>query len=1615
MAVYLIAMRRLLIICLGLFCAFYANSQTHEWAKKIRCFPTTGNSSVFPTALATDDSNHVYIGGVFKDSLFIENDTHFFQSNGTNRAIYIAKFREDGTLVWSKSITSALTASLKDIVINSSGSIILYGDYSTSSVNPSISFGTISLSRSRGVFVAFMNSRGTFTSARDLGYGSFVTATAIKLGPKDEIYSYFYLNGFGVGWTINSTSGAVTGSGFVHVFCKHDSLGRQLRWHQDYDINQHIELGNIGVEPNGNLIYSFRAGTNQTIHGISTRSATPLLLIRAASNNGNIQKIERIEVAGNASIQSIECPRANEIYVMGFAKGDSIEVGGIKAKSPNQLGAIRPFYFNASLYDLDSAKWVQASTASPFMFVGSSKMVYSGGFLYAGILVSADSFVMGGLRERRSSGSSSRIQSIVAKFDTLGNALWMLKTPSAATPFIRPIGRSDVVYYSVFKDTVSLPPFTLSKPGTTLWPFLAKTFDFTIERGAVFSGPYCAGDSIIVPYTKTGGYDTANFFVAEISDEDGNFTGRERELGRIKSTEDSVITGVLPLLQVASSDRYRIRIRSTAPAVQSFFREDTLNLLIYSRDKADPGPDTSICIGDTMQLRTFGGTTWSWSPFVNMDDSSSRTPLIWPDTNTVYQIIIGDSSGCGAPDTAQLLVKLLDPPRIDTVQVSDSFACIGQHIQLSALFSGGTGIYTAHWQDSFGMTLRTAQSSLGDTFSFVFRTDTSFLLILTDSCSEIIDSSRFIVRQVPDYLIAPDLIDSALCYGTELLLAVQPSFERMDSLKVKWFEQNTLVSDSLSWLKTWLDTDSVRYQLNNTCTNQEIDTTFEIKVFNRPEVSINQSGFPPFFCVGQEIPLVALPGGGNGNYFYQWTVNGQSVSSDSLFLLSVEDIPGINLAENDSVHVKLQLLDSCSSVGSRDSMLVFTRKSLQLNNWNITDSIFCQGDTLEFAATAEGGNGNYNFSWSVDGIVRSNDSIFTFVPSDIGAGIGTVRLVLSDNCSVPDTIEKQVTIPDSLQGEILSDEFILLCLNEDLLFNSLVNGGNSDDAQFSWQLNGLFISDSSKALYRAIKADPFQAITDLVTLEITDACSQYPVLDSVSIQINNRMVLSLIGDSSMNNQRLDSTLCYGQDMRLAPSFHNITSDDQHMEWQLDGVPVSDQPSFTFGPTYYRNNEFDYALLAVGYDSCSGLFDTLTININLLDSLSINPIADTVICLGSDLNLNGAGSGGKSANYQWQWRSVADNRVLSNSANLSLSDITQDIGLQLQLTDACSQENALESVFVSVLDSLSLNQLQDNWCFRDQQNIMVTPAGGIAADYRFEWFVNGQFIRSDDQDNYTISGDSMYRYQVVLKDACSYPSDTLSGLAAHIPEIAFVQPMDTSCEVYLHDLNPRDTSKTNSQFELFLNQERQSSNSQVELIAGTYSFMLLAQNQADCKDSVQFDLFVKPLPDASFGYSPQQPTEDEPLVRFQANAQDLDAYFWTINGEDLGSAAQLEYLFKDSGLYVVQLQGIKNGCESNTSTEIRFIRKFEFLGVNAFSPNNDGVNDRFIPNFTGVSHFSYSIYNRWGAKIFEGDQNTAWDGSYNSRPVMAGTYLVIIEAVDPDGRQYYLNQRLQVLR
>lgn len=67
--------------------------------------------------------------------------------------------------------------------------------------------------------------------------------------------------------------------------------------------------------------------------------------------------------------------------------------------------------------------------------------------------------------------------------------------------------------------------------------------------------------------------------------------------------------------------------------------------------------------------------------------------------------------------------------------------------------------------------------------------------------------------------------------------------------------------------------------------------------------------------------------------------------------------------------------------------------------------------------------------------------------------------------------------------------------------------------------------------------------------------------------------------------------------------------------------------------------------------------------------------------------------------------------------------------------------------------------------------------------------------------------------------------------------------------------------------------------------------------------------------------------------------------------------------------------------------------------NAFTPNNDGNNDCLrIRHNAKFTKYYFTIYNRWGEKVFEADNPDAcWNGEYKNKPAELDTYFYYLKA------------------
>lgn len=84
--------------------------------------------------------------------------------------------------------------------------------------------------------------------------------------------------------------------------------------------------------------------------------------------------------------------------------------------------------------------------------------------------------------------------------------------------------------------------------------------------------------------------------------------------------------------------------------------------------------------------------------------------------------------------------------------------------------------------------------------------------------------------------------------------------------------------------------------------------------------------------------------------------------------------------------------------------------------------------------------------------------------------------------------------------------------------------------------------------------------------------------------------------------------------------------------------------------------------------------------------------------------------------------------------------------------------------------------------------------------------------------------------------------------------------------------------------------------------------------------------------------------------------------------------------------------------------------------NAFSPNNDGLNEVLEVKGVFIKSFYMEVFNRWGEKLFESnDCYPTWDATFNGIPVPNGVYIYKIQAIGADGKLHSVAKDVTILR
>ncbi|MDB9881851.1 PKD domain-containing protein [Bacteroidia bacterium] len=193
----------------------------------------------------------------------------------------------------------------------------------------------------------------------------------------------------------------------------------------------------------------------------------------------------------------------------------------------------------------------------------------------------------------------------------------------------------------------------------------------------------------------------------------------------------------------------------------------------------------------------------------------------------------------------------------------------------------------------------------------------------------------------------------------------------------------------------------------------------------------------------------------------------------------------------------------------------------------------------------------------------------------------------------------------------------------------------------------------------------------------------------------------------------------------------------------------------------------------------------------------------------------------------------------------------------------------------------------------------------------------------------------------------------------------------------------------------------------------YSVSLNVTTLPGCDYRISKSLVVHPLPIADFQLSSE--LVDILNSEVQVTNQSIygDSIIYHISDGNVIIDKNFSHRFLDSGSYEIK-QWVQSmyGCMDSLTKELYVSYAYNLYIPNAFSPNDDRLNDEFKPVGLGLISYELQIYTRWGEQIFKSDSKQSYWKALNASP---GLYLYTLKAIDFEGKPHYYKGTVRLLR
>ncbi len=382
-------------------------------------------------------------------------------------------------------------------------------------------------------------------------------------------------------------------------------------------------------------------------------------------------------------------------------------------------------------------------------------------------------------------------------------------------------------------------------------------------------------------------------------------------------------------------------------------------------------------------------------------------------------------------------------------------------------------------------------------------------------------------------------------------------------------------------------------------------------------------------------------------------------------------------------------------------------------------------------------------------------------------------------------------------------------------------------------------------------------------------------------------------------------------------------------------------------------------------------------------------------------------------YQYFWD------IDPANSNIEIDSLNQGIySVTVVDADGC-EEYASTEVGTWTIFSIS-EQIIEISCFGETDGIIdITPVGA-SAPYTYEWSPNAN---TGNFSNAWMLGPGEYQVTVTASSGICTATESFTVIEPPMMEVDYmmVEPECFGDQAYLNILTVENAHEP--YFVDIIGGYELVSENNYEVEAGA-PLRLVIEDANGCKISEDFLIPSKQEMGVHLG--------DNQSIKYGQEVY-IDSDVFPLSGVQL-EWSPTEWLSctdcpdpiarpLESTTYTLRMTD-GSGCTVEDQISILVTKSRDIFIPNAFSPNQDGINDVFHPygGFEVVAIKSMLVFDRWGGLVFSNtnefmadDENGGWDGMVNGNQMDPGTYLYTMNVEFIDGEVVLFSGEVNLMK